>query len=387
MDFRPDSRQQIIENALTTLFSMDDLGAIIHQACEHDRGAGNQDTIDHDARETIWKELVALGVLIFTLPEEVGGMSLGQATALTVAEQMGRALYQSPYFDTLFAAEILQVTGDRSDVLEQIAHDGCTIAVAARSHGADSLGTLPPITLRLHQGKALTVDASRRFVPFVPDVNYLLVLGQSSQEPVALLFPVDDHGVAFRRHDDIGRSDLYAVDVSQGKVTAGARLLTGNEFMGQYAQVLARTRTRHAAYLVGLSRGAFDDALAYAKEREQFGRPIARFQSVAFRLAALAVRIDAARLLAYESATMADQGQDLRMISAEVLAMAADLARAVTADALHFHGATGMREEARAQRYYRRAALDATWLGTPTQLREEAMELFAVRHSSHTTID
>jgi alkylation response protein AidB-like acyl-CoA dehydrogenase len=154
----------------------------------------------------------------------------------------------------------------------------------------------------------------------------------------------------------------------------GDAVCQGEGTVALTSMALVRMRVRHAAYLVGLADAAFGLTLRYARERRQFGRPIAGFQAVSFRLAALVTRIVAARLLTQHAAWQGDRGLDIHAAAAKLLAAAGELARDVTAEGVQLHGAFGMTEAAEIQRYYRRAAVDALLLGTPGRLRQEAVE-------------
>src|SRR2546428_3150113 len=89
----------------------------------------------------------------------------------------------------------------------------------------------------------------------------------------------------------------------------------GNGFQ-QFLQILDGGRISVAAMGVGLAQGAYDLAYAYAKEREQFGQPIAKFQAVQFRLADMATEIEAGRALVYKSAWLKDQGREFPLPAA-----------------------------------------------------------------------
>jgi alkylation response protein AidB-like acyl-CoA dehydrogenase len=111
-----------------------------------------------------------------------------------------------------------------------------------------------------------------------------------------------------------------------------------------------------ASSLVGLARGALDLGVGYVTERRQFDRPIGSFQSVAHRLADAATRVDGARLLAQEAAYAGDQRTDsASTLASMAFAFAAETARAVTTEALHFHGGYGYMMEYDIQMYFRRA--------------------------------
>ncbi|MGH3731458.1 MAG: acyl-CoA dehydrogenase family protein, partial [Micromonosporaceae bacterium] len=218
-----------------------------------------------------------------------------------------------------------------------------------------------------------TIEATRCFVGFAADADHLLVPGTTPDGVRIALVPASHPTVRRRRHEELGRGEVYHVRFARTPVTA---------WLGDaedWAAVLATARIRHASYLVGLAQGVLDLTVAYARQRHQFGQPIGRFQAIAFRLSSLTARVDAARLLTVDAARLADSGGDPRYAASGCLALAAELARTTTTEALQVHGASGMLERNDPQLFYRRAAVDAMWLGTPTQLRTEAVPLIRNR--------
>ena len=104
---------------------------------------------------------------------------------------------------------------------------------------------------------------------------------------------------------------------------------------------------------VGLAQGAFDLAAAYAQERQQFGRPIAKFQAVQFALADMATEIDAGRLLTYKAAWLKDEGKPFAQEAAMAKLYTGELANRVVNSALQIHGGYGFMDEYAISRLYR----------------------------------
>lgn len=328
-----------------------------------------------------WSRLAELGVLGLTLGGEGAGEGgTRQGDAVVAVEEMGRALYHSPYPDTMMAADLIEQAGGGNghrELVERIGRGDCALALATRVNGVEDPAQPEPMEGPEEPPGSWRISGSRRFVPFAESVDFLTIVGGSPAAPTVFLVPPDRPGIAFRRQDDVGRGYFYEVAFRDTPVSA-QDAVNGTEWVGDgYRLALSRARIRQAAYLVGMSRGAFDLALAYTKERQQFGQKIARFQAITFRLSALATRIEAARLMVHHAAWLADGGEDLRLVVPETLSLAAELAREVTAEAIQMHGAIGVTEDAEPQRYFRWAAVESVRLGTVTQLRQEAMSHLA----------
>jgi short/branched chain acyl-CoA dehydrogenase len=104
---------------------------------------------------------------------------------------------------------------------------------------------------------------------------------------------------------------------------------------------------------VGLAQGAYDLAFAYAKERQQFGRPIAKFQAVQFALADMATEIEAGRQLVYRAAWLKDQGKEFALAAAQAKLYTGLLSNRAVNAALQIHGGYGFMEEYAISRLYR----------------------------------
>jgi alkylation response protein AidB-like acyl-CoA dehydrogenase len=119
-----------------------------------------------------------------------------------------------------------------------------------------------------------------------------------------------------------------------------------------------------AAQALGIARAAFDAAVSYTKQREQFGRPVAEFQGVQFMLADMATRIEAAKLLVYRAAMLREQGVPCPKEAAMAKMFATDAAMAVTTDAVQLHGGYGYIKEYPVERFMRDAKVTQIYEGT-----------------------
>jgi alkylation response protein AidB-like acyl-CoA dehydrogenase len=132
----------------------------------------------------------------------------------------------------------------------------------------------------------------------------------------------------------------------------------------QFLHILDIGRIGVAAMGVGLAQGALDQALAYAKERKAFGRPISKFQAIQSKLADMATEIEAARLLTYKAAFLKDQGRNFTLTAAQAKLKTGRLAVRATEEAVQIHGGYGFIEEYPVCRYYRDAKILTIGEGT-----------------------
>jgi short-chain 2-methylacyl-CoA dehydrogenase len=121
----------------------------------------------------------------------------------------------------------------------------------------------------------------------------------------------------------------------------------------QFLAILDGGRISVAALGLGAAQGAYEMSLAYAREREQFGRPIGRFQAIAFKLADMATEIEAARNLVYKAAWLKDAGRDFAQVAAMAKLYTGELSRRVCNEAVQIHGGYGFMDEYPISRFYR----------------------------------
>jgi short-chain 2-methylacyl-CoA dehydrogenase len=121
----------------------------------------------------------------------------------------------------------------------------------------------------------------------------------------------------------------------------------------QFLEILDGGRISVAAMGVGLAQGAYDLAFSFAKEREQFGKPIAAFQAVQFKFADMATEIEAGRALVYKAAWLKDQGREFAREAAMAKLYTGELSARVVGEALELHGGAGFMEESPISRLYR----------------------------------
>jgi len=121
----------------------------------------------------------------------------------------------------------------------------------------------------------------------------------------------------------------------------------------QFMEILDGGRISVAAMGVGLAQGAYDLAVAHARERRQFGQPIAKFQAVQFQLADMATEIEAGRALVYRAAWLKDRGRPFALAAAQAKLYTGELSNRAVNAALQIHGGYGFMEESPIARFYR----------------------------------
>ena len=150
-------------------------------------------------------------------------------------------------------------------------------------------------------------------------------------------------------------SDTRELTFSGCRVPEGNLLGPRGAGFRQFLEILDGGRISVAALGLGMAQGAFEMALRYAREREQFGRPIGRFQAVQFKLADMATEIEAGRNLVLKAAWLKDEGREFAQAAAIAKLYTGELARRACNEAVQIHGGYGFMDEYPVSRFYRDA--------------------------------
>lgn len=183
----------------------------------------------------------------------------------------------------------------------------------------------------------------------------------------ALIVETDWPGVTIGAKEDklgIRSSDTHTIMYTDVKVPKANRI--GEEGFGfKFAmKTLAGGRIGIASQALGIAGGAYELAVAYSKERSAFGKPISQHQAIAFKLADMATKVEASKLLVYKAALLKDQMQDYGMASSMAKVFASEAAMSITVEAVQVHGGYGFVKEYHVERLMRDAKITQIYEGT-----------------------
>jgi alkylation response protein AidB-like acyl-CoA dehydrogenase len=183
----------------------------------------------------------------------------------------------------------------------------------------------------------------------------------------AFIVPLDAKGVAAgKKEDKVGMrtSDTASLILDECRLPGDALLGKEGEGFIQAMEVLDGGRISIAALGVGIARGALDAAIAYAKERRQFNRPIAAFQAIKLKIADMATAVDAARLLTERAGEMKQRGEKVTLTAAQAKLFASETAVRVAEDAVQIHGGYGYIKDYPVEKFWRDSKLCTIGEGT-----------------------
>ena len=276
----------------------------------------------------LWQQLTALGAVAIAIPESVGGAGAGLSELALVCEEQGRHVAAVPLVEVATAARLLSALGATDLVTPAL--DGLTLVTLALRPAAGGVSHFVPAGAVAEIAVGLDGDELVACGP--PPSGCARPMATLASAPVA--------------------------DRALSGPAAGPRrvLAKGAEAAAAFARARDEWLLLTAATLVGVAQGAIDLAVAYVKERKQFGVAIGSFQTIAHRLADVATAIDGARLLTYEAAWACDNDADpTGSRAAMAFGFAVETAQRSAAESLHFHGGYGFMLEYDIQLYYRRA--------------------------------
>ena len=216
------------------------------------------------------------------------------------------------------------------------------------------------------------ISGSKCFITNGSHASWYTVYAKTDPEAghrgiTAFVVDRDADGVTVdKKEDKLGQRASDTATISFDEVEVPAENMLGEENHGFKLAMttLDRTRPGVSALAVGIARAAFEFASGYSKERVQFGVPIAMHQAVAFMIADMATKIEASRLLVWESAVLLDQGKRNTLVSSHAKRFAADTAMEVTVDAVQVYGGYGFIKEYPVEKLMRDAKIMQLYEGT-----------------------
>jgi alkylation response protein AidB-like acyl-CoA dehydrogenase len=323
------------------------------------------------------RRLGEMGLMGIIIPAEFGGAGMSYRHYIAILEELGAvegglaltvAAHNSLCTNHIYmfgSEDVRRAWVPRLASGKIIGAWGLTEPEAGSDAGATK-------TTAARDGKGWVLNGTKNFITHagVGGVAVIIARTRPGTDPrgiSALLVPLDAPGVTVGKHEDkVGMriSDTASLIFEDCRV--GEDALLGREGDGfiQAMEILEGGRISIAALSVGIARGALDAAVAYAKQRRQFGRVIAAFQAIRFKLADMATQVQAARLLTEHAADEKDAGRKTTLISSQAKLYAAEVAVKVAEEAIQIHGGYGYCKDYPVEKFWRDAKLCTIGEGT-----------------------
>ena len=305
----------------------------------------------------------AVGLTSYRIPAEYGGGGVDAVTGAIVAEELsfGCAGLAAPISATAFPVRPLVRFGteeQRQRYLPRLAsEDGCLAAIAfTEPHAGSDLNALRTSARR--DGDGWVLNGEKCYVTNGGIAELTVVFARTDEGLTAFLVERDDPGVQpGRKEDTLGLRASHTGSLVLDDARVPADRLLGEDGQGFAVAVdfFEHSRPQVAAAAVGLARAAFEYATDYAREREAFGKPLIAKQAVSFKLAEMAMEIEAARLLAWRACAALDAGEDAMLLGSYAKAFAADTAMRAATEAVQVLGGAGVTREHPVEKWLRDA--------------------------------
>jgi alkylation response protein AidB-like acyl-CoA dehydrogenase len=365
--------------------------------------ANELDPLKADIPRTFLERMGEMGYFGITLPKGVGGMGLGVFEYCLIAEELARAWMSVASIIARAQGMGTNIGGPdkRRDLLERSARGDWIGAAALSEPNAGS--DLANVSCRaVRDGDDWVITGEKRWCGNARAADFIQLLvrtrdseaGEARSAGLATFViekergtfpeglrgePIDKVGYHGMTTFNLWFDGLRVPDENRvgwrrpsetpppERIPRSERIPESEPGRSAFAATQAGlniARVHTAARAVGLARGALEDSMAYSHERVQFERPIAGFQTIRFKIADMAVEIEAARALTWQVAQAMDDGDNVEKEAAMVKLFASEMAVRVTGDAIQIHGGNGYTTERSVERYWRDARLTTIFEGT-----------------------
>lgn len=327
--------------------------------------------------EELRPQLAELGLMGILFPEEYGGAGMGYVEYATIIEEIARVCgsvgLSVAAHNSLCSNHIYQFGSEeqKQKYLVPLAKGesfgawGLTEANA----GSDASGTR---TNAVRSNGGWKVNGSKNFITHAIACQTCVAVAVTDKEKgnkgiSAFIFDKSMEGFrSDKKENKLGMRASETASVVFEDCSVPQQNLLGNEGEGflQAMKILDGGRISIAALSVGIAQGAYESAVKYSKERQQFGKPISEFQAIQFKLADMATQIEAARLLTWQAAYLKDNGKKTTKQSAMAKLYASEVAVRVSEESVQIHGGYGYTKDYPAEKYWRDSKLCTIGEGT-----------------------
>ncbi len=321
----------------------------------------------------IIEKAIDYGLFSPNIPEEYGGPGMSLFEEVLMAEELGWActgIGTALGVNSLAALPIILFgTPEQKEKYLTRMAEGTLAAYALTEPDAGS-DVAAIRSTAVKKGDVYVLNGTKMWISNATVADIFIVFARTDQDRyggISAFIVEKEWGVQVGNPiPKLGQKASPAAEVVLKDVEVPAENLLGQEGMGflMAMQVFDSSRVTVSASALGLARRAFEEALAYAKTRTTFGKPIIQHQAIGFKLAEMAMEIEAARLLIWKAAWLKDQGKRNTMYAAYAKAFTADMAMRVATEAVQIFGGYGYSKEYPVEKLLRDAKLFQIYEGT-----------------------
>ena len=331
----------------------------------------------HEYDEALIEEMLGMGLAGTYFPEEFGGAGADVLSYIMTVEELAK--YDAGVSITLSAdvslcANPIWQFGNEEQKKKYLTPlcEGTKLGAFGLTEpnaGTDASGQQ---TVAVKEGDHYVLNGSKIFITNGGAADIYVVFAmtdktQGNKGISAFILEKGMEGFTFgKKEDKLGIHTSQTMELVFQDVKVPAENLLGEEGKGFKIAMMSLDggRIGVAAQALGIAEAALEDAIKYSKERVQFGKPLCKFQAISFKLADMATKIEAARLLVYKAAMKKQEGKPFSVDAAMAKMYASDIAMEVTVDAVQIFGGYGYSEEYPVARHMRDAKITQIYEGT-----------------------
>ncbi|MEA3458958.1 MAG: acyl-CoA dehydrogenase [Candidatus Thermoplasmatota archaeon] len=316
--------------------------------------------------ETLYKKMGRMGLLGMTVPQKYGGAGIDRVSYMMALEEISRVCGSTGItveaHNSLGVGHIYEkgTEEQRKKYLPKLTNGEEIAAWALTEPNAGSDASSIQTTAVL-DGDEWVINGTKQFITSGDIAWITTVMAKTDKDKGAKgisAFIVEKDTPGFKigqLEDKLGLRGSHTAELIFEDCRIPRKNLLGEEDLGFIGamNILDRGRTAIGAMSVGIARGALEDSIEYAKQREQFGRPIGKFQAIQWKIADMATEIDAARLLVYRAAYLEDQNVRFTKEAAMAKLFASEMAMRAAREAIQIFGGYGYTKDYPLERYFR----------------------------------
>jgi alkylation response protein AidB-like acyl-CoA dehydrogenase len=324
----------------------------------------------------LYAKLAELGLMGACIPEEYGGAGVDFLSYILVLEELSRAdagvgVTVAVHTSAVTLPILMFGTEEQKSRFVPPLARGEQLGAFALTEAESGSDAASLRTRAEPDGDGWTLTGTKQWITNGAHAGTVLLFARTDPETPGArgvsAFVLDaDQVRATKEHEKLGLHSSSTVDLVVERARVGRDRLLHEE--GKGFSVAMRTldggRIGIAAQALGIAQAAFDSARAYALERKQFGKRIAEFQAIQFKLADMSTELDAARLLVYRAAELKERGEPHTEAGAKAKLFASEIARRHTGEAIQILGGYGFTTELPVERYFRDAKITEIYEGT-----------------------
>ncbi len=348
--FRMSEEQGSMKTTIARLMK----SVVVNKAHEMDE----KRAIPNEFIQKVWE----LGTAVSGIPEEYGGYGMEYSPIMNaiVLEELAAgdmALAIAATLPSMFMCTLLEMGTDEQKkkylplYCDAATYKACTVALNEPRFRFDAVALE---TKAEKQGKGYVLNGKKCFVPLAKSAGHLLVAATAEGKKELFIVAGDNPGLKVGdREKNLGLYALETYPVVLENCAVAPEDMVGGEKGCNYERFLQKTRIALSAMGTGVSRASFEYSRDYAKERVQFGEPIASRQAIAFMIAEMAYEVDAMRLLTWKAASALEAGKDAKRESYLAKLYAGEMTMKLTDYGVQILGGHGYIRENPVERYYR----------------------------------